>query len=85
MTIFRSPITTKELIDQVLHAVWGGVLVWLFSINIPLVFAFILSMLFGVGREIVYQHWMTCSEGCRTDLLGWYIGCLISFALVVYI
>lgn len=27
-----------------------------------------------VWREIVWQHPDKCSEGCRTDLLGWLVG-----------
>ena len=83
--IFKPVKTWKDALDQFLHMVWGGSLVFLFSLNIPVVFAFVVSMTVGVIREMLYQHPLDCGPGCRTDLGFWTLSSFIVMCLMFYI
>ena len=77
----------KEVLDQFLHALVGGLIVFVFSFVIPLALAAFASMTIGILREIrqrlkVGLRWWQCGAGCRLDLLFWAIGILIAALLI---
>jgi hypothetical protein len=83
--MFEPIETWADWRDQILHAVWGAGLTFVFWINLGILPACGLAMLFAVGREVIYQHWMTCGAGCRTDLMGWLAGTSITAAVLYFV
>lgn len=82
--VFR-PLGEVDWLNQVGHLAGGALLT-----GIPLYLAVavlpkglwflayslipVAVMAFALWREIIWQHANSCGEGCRTDLLGWFVG-----------
>lgn len=75
--MFEPLVTFKDWQDQLIHAACGAFLTFAFQVNIGLLAAAVLTMCIAVARESLYQHWMACGVGCRTDLMGWLVGVLL--------
>ncbi|MFQ5661526.1 MAG: hypothetical protein ACE5GZ_14005 [Gammaproteobacteria bacterium] len=79
----------KQLVDQTAHFFAGALLLWLFNLVMPLVFAFVLMEAVAVGREF-YQHrnkqWGPFLMGPQSmmDVAFWLLGGIAGSAYVIY-
>lgn len=71
------PWSDINWLDQILHALVGGVIVGLSLLVVDWYWAVLLSMAVAVGRE-QWQHPGVCQAGCRTDLAFWLGGSLLA-------